>query len=106
MFTNLSPDEFKKMMEENETARVIDVREKWEYHIVHITGAELFPLSQIKNSFSHLNVDDTLLVYCHLGSRSIYACNFLAGQGFKNIFNLDGGIDAWQHKVEPHLAVY
>lgn len=106
MFTNLSPDEFKKMIEENDAARIIDVREKWEYDIAHIGGAELFPLSQIKNSFAHLNADDTLLVYCHLGSRSIYVCNFLTGKGFKNIFNLDGGIDAWQQQVEPHLAAY
>lgn len=106
MFTNLSPDEFKKMIGENDGARIIDVREKWEYSIAHIAGAELFPLSQIKNLVAQLNFDETLLVYCHLGSRSIYACNFLAEKGFKNIFNLDGGIDAWQQQVEPHLAAY
>lgn len=106
MIQNISPNDAKKLIDSTPDLKIIDVREKWEYEIVRLNNAELIPLTEFRNQATELNPDDNYLIYCHHGARSFSACKFLLRQGFKNLFNLDGGINAWQTSVEPELATY
>jgi sulfur-carrier protein adenylyltransferase/sulfurtransferase len=45
-------------------------------------------------------------VYCHHGSRSAAAIRLLQEQGFENLMNLEGGIDAWASEVDPDMDRY
>ncbi len=75
--------------------QLVDVREQCEYNRERIPGATLIPLGQL--SSRHIELDQTMdtVVYCHSGVRSASAVRFLDGQGFKSIWNLKGGIQAW-----------
>ncbi len=87
--------------------RLIDVREPSEYEIARINGAELKPLGQIMQWAPQLpDRNEEIVLHCHHGMRSARACEYLAQQGFTNVHNLTGGIDAWSRQVDPTVLLY
>ena len=88
--------------------RLIDVREEDEYATAHIAGAELLPLSQWPAVAAEKLTDpgQALLIQCHHGGRSARAAEFLLRNGFTNVTNLAGGIDAWSVEVDPSVPRY
>jgi rhodanese-related sulfurtransferase len=104
---NVSPRELKAMRETGKTFRLIDVREQDEWNAVRLEGAELIPLSQFKQlALEKLDPDETIVLYCHHGMRSAQAQGYLKSQGYANVINLTGGIDAWSLQVDPTLKRY
>lgn len=88
--------------------RLIDVREQDEWDASRIAGAELLPLSQwpdvaLKNL---TDKSQPLLIQCHHGGRSARAAAWLIQQGFTNVTNLAGDIDAWSAEVDATLPRY
>ncbi len=77
-------------------ALLLDVRELWEYYEVRAPGALLMPLSEFTRRYSELPHDQTLLMICHTGYRSMQAANFLRRQGYHQVANVLGGMDAWE----------
>ncbi|MDH3828585.1 MAG: rhodanese-like domain-containing protein, partial [Desulfobacterales bacterium] len=75
---------------------LLDVRQPGEYEIEHIPGARLIPLPGLKDGRSQLDSQKPVVVYCAIGGRSLAAAQLLAGLGFKEVYNLQGGIKAWQ----------
>ncbi len=47
-----------------------------------------------------------LVVYCHLGMRSMTVASWLARRGVRAVHNLEGGIDAWSERVDPGVPRY
>ena len=88
--------------------RLIDVRELDEWNTVRIEGAELLPLSEFQQRAATIldDPDEKIVLYCHHGMRSARAQQFLKGQGYADVLNLAGGIDAWAREVEPAMARY
>lgn len=74
---------------------VLDVREDWEYAEGHIPGAVLVPLGQIPDRLDEIPQDKTVIAVCRSGNRSNQATQFLQQQGFTNIHNMQGGMQAW-----------
>ena len=74
---------------------LIDVREDWEYADGHIPGATLIPLGEVPNRLSEIPKDKTVVAVCRSGNRSGQATNFLRQQGFENVHNMQGGMNAW-----------
>ncbi len=105
-FSDLSPVEVKLILDSRNSTRLIDVREEWENKIAKIEGSELMPLSNFMSRINELNKDDDLIFYCHKGVRSTNVCNYLANQGFRNLINLKGGIDAWSDEVDQSVPKY
>ncbi|MGM0677499.1 MAG: rhodanese-like domain-containing protein [Pseudomonadota bacterium] len=89
-----------------EPPRLIDVREHWEYEIVHLEGTQLFPLGQIHELEEALDPDEEVVLICHHGIRSLQVAHYLEHQGFTRVINLEGGIDAWARQVDPTLPTY
>ncbi len=78
---------------------LLDVRQPEEYKTSHIPGAKLIPVGDIGDRIDELDADKPTLVYCAIGGRSRVASQMLAGKGFKEVYNLSGGIKAWNSEV-------
>ncbi len=90
-----------------EPPRLIDCREAEEHAFCALPGAELIPLSRFAAVVESLpDKSQPLLIYCHHGVRSGQAAHFLEQQGYKNVSNLTGGIDAWSREVDPAIPRY
>ncbi len=75
---------------------VLDIRTNKEYEQGHIPGSVHVQLSEIGDKVKKLKKDKELLVYCQNGNRSIWAIKRLMGMGYKNLYNLKGGYNAWK----------
>jgi rhodanese-related sulfurtransferase len=86
-----------------ENALVLDVRENAEYQQGHLVNAVHIPLGQLNKRLKELEKyrDRPVLAYCRTGSRSNSAASLLQRQGFNTVFNLAGGIVAWQNANLP-----
>ncbi len=101
-FPNLSPAMAVKMMNDDEDFVVLDVREPSETKDGKISDAIQIPVSALGKRMVELekHKDKPVLVYCRTGARSAIACGNLSKQGFSKVYNLAGGITAWQ---DDHL---
>lgn len=82
---------------------VLDVREENEFKQGHLANAVHIPLSQLGKRLTELEKyrRHTLITYCRSGNRSNSAAGLLRKRGFTSVFNLAGGIDAWQKANLP-----
>jgi len=85
--------------------QMLDVREPWEYAIVHFEGSTLIPLGRLLQEMATLDKSKEWLVVCHHGIRSAHACYFMERSGF-HVINLTGGIDRWAREIDPDMPVY
>ncbi|HRK78863.1 MAG TPA: rhodanese-like domain-containing protein [Thiobacillus sp.] len=87
----------------NDDALVLDVREDKEYAAGHIPKARHIPLGQLAGRLQELDKfkDKPILVACRSGQRSARACGTLKKAGFKTVYNLAGGIMAWERANLP-----
>jgi rhodanese-related sulfurtransferase len=86
--------------------QLLDVREPWEFGICRIDGAELIPMRQIPSSLARLDRERPVVVICHHGIRSRQVALYLEQQGFKQVYNLTGGVAQWAQDVDPSMPVY
>ena len=93
-------------MDAREVFQLIDVREAFEYEIARIDGATLIPLGEIAERTDELERDQPILVHCHSGQRSAQAVRLLQQRGFSNVYNVEGGIDAWSDYIDPSVPKY
>ena len=82
-------------------ALLVDVREANEFAAVRVSGAVLVPLSTFLEGHTALPKDRPLLVMCAAGVRSAAAASFLLRNGWSDVTNVTGGIDAWQQAGLP-----
>jgi len=79
---------------------IVDVRDDASYDEAHITGAINIPLNQLGYSFFSLDKTKDIIVYCFTGVTSQVACQILVNAGFKDVYNMTGGIKAWDYAIE------
>jgi rhodanese-related sulfurtransferase len=85
---------------------LLDVREPWEFRICRIEGSQLIPMGHIPSSMAVLDPGRETVVICHHGIRSRQVAMFLEHQGFTNVINLAGGVEAWARDVDRQMATY
>ena len=105
-YETVSPAEVDERLKRGEKILLVDVREPEEYSIAHIEGARLLPLSRFPEWADTLDPDAEIVFMCHHGIRSAQVCDFLARQGFKKLYNLEGGIDSWSQEVDSSVPQY
>ena len=100
--TQISPAEAIQKIN-HERAIVIDVREDKEFNDGHILNSVHIPLGSIQDRINELQKykEGQIIVSCRSGARSNSACGILKKQGFENIYNLKGGVLAWQNANLP-----
>ncbi len=112
MVSQLSVEQLHAMLQsESPSPLLLDVREPWERDICRIQGSKHLPMRVIPNelnggSLSAIDRDQPVVVICHHGIRSQQVALYLDQQGFSDVLNLRGGIDAWARDVEPDMASY
>ena len=102
----ISPQELKQKLDENDPVFLLDVREQSEYDIVHLEDAQLIPLNTLPHHIDSLPSDQEIVVFCHHGQRSLYATAFLHQNGYTEAKNLIGGIDQWAAEIDTTLRRY
>lgn len=100
---NITVEELKEKMDRGEKINLIDCREPHEYEQANL-GGKLVPLGKIQtmqiDEIEDLK-DEEVIVHCRSGQRSMMACMMLDQMGFKNTYNVVGGILDWQKKFGP-----
>lgn len=76
-------------------AWLVDVRTNSEYIAGHIPNSLNIPVDQLAQAASGWSRTQPIIVYCATGARSAQAAALLAGQGFRSVYDLNGGILAW-----------
>ncbi|RZI44186.1 rhodanese-like domain-containing protein [Herbaspirillum sp. HC18] len=84
-------------------ALLLDVREPDEYAAGHAPGSTLLPLGQIKDRANEIRTyrDKPVVVMCRSGKRSAQAAGILTQLGFTSVYNVQGGILAWEKAGLP-----
>jgi rhodanese-related sulfurtransferase len=85
---------------------VLDVREPWEIETAKIAGSVSIPMREIPARSEELDDEAQIVCLCHHGARSAQVAMFLESRGFTQVFNLQGGIDAWSRQVDPNVPTY
>lgn len=97
--------ELKNKMNNGEDFQLIDVREPHEFDAANI-GGELIPLATVLDSASRISKDKPVIIHCKAGMRSAAAIQHLESKlGYKNLYNLKGGILAWAKEIDSSLNV-
>jgi len=102
----LTPLEVAAKLARGDDFDLIDVREPHEYQIARIAGARLIPLASLPEAIPTLRPERELVVHCKLGGRSARAVRTLQEAGFRNVWNLAGGITRWSTDVDPAVPTY
>jgi len=100
-----SPEQLKAWLAADEPITLLDVRSPNERSIAKIEGSTLVDGENIDDIMA-LPKDTTLVIYCHHGMRSFQAAQHFTQQGFRKVFNLEGGIDAWSTTVDDGVPRY
>ena len=101
----LSAPDLAKWKEEGKPFHLFDVRTPEERSIAKIEGSILLD-TEGRALLEKLDHDETVVLQCHHGVRSQAAAEHLLRMGFRNVFNLAGGIDAWSRDVDPSVPAY
>lgn len=99
-FKNITVAELVTMLQQD-SLKLIDVRTDAEIAHGKIPQGDALPLHLLPLRLSELNKSATTVFYCQMGGRSAQAAAFAAGNGFVNVYNLQGGITAWAHAGQP-----
>ncbi|MCP9447373.1 MAG: rhodanese-like domain-containing protein [Nitrospira sp.] len=102
----ITPKELKTRLDRGDKLVLLDVREPWEHAIAKLENSVLIPLGTLPQSLEKLDRHAEIIAYCHHGMRSGDATAFLLQQGFSNVKNLIGGIDAWSLQIDHSVPRY
>ena len=115
MLTQVLPAQFQQWLatqaENGVKPVVLDVREPWEISLSSIqpgAGFELvcIPMHEIPGRLQELSPDHPIACLCHHGARSMSVSAFLVNNGFDDVYNITGGIDAWSLNADPSVPRY
>jgi rhodanese-related sulfurtransferase len=98
-FANIDADALERLRESG--ACVVDVRTDVEVARGVIPGASHIALDKLPARFGELDQAAPIVLYCQMGGRSAGAAQFLVSQGFQQVYNLQGGMNAWTAAGRP-----
>ena len=101
----ISPAELKALLDGSTAFELVDVRTEHERAIASIDGSRLLDQAY-HDALLELDRETPLVFQCHHGIRSQGAADYFRQQGFRNLQNLSGGIEAWSREVDPAVPRY
>lgn len=101
MLPEITVQQLEAMRNAGDDFFLLDVRNADEYAAANLNG-HLIPLSELPMRLSELKKDQMIVVHCQAGGRSSRACEYLLQQGFTEVYNLRGGLTAWQREIQRH----
>jgi rhodanese-related sulfurtransferase len=114
MLPEISVTDLSEKLKSQDTFILLDVREPEELGYAKLSDSRLqtAPMSRLARegtkalSNSAQMQETTIYVMCHHGSRSSQVTAWLAQQGWRNVFNVRGGIDEYARKIDPSVGMY
>ena len=106
VYTNVSVQQAKVMIDSDPSLVVLDVRNQSEYDSGHVRNARLIPVWNLTQRLNELNKSNLILVYCKAGARSSQASQTLVDNSFLYVYNMIGGIEAWNLAGYPAYVNY
>lgn len=92
----ISPQEYVSDFEQaDKDYYLLDVRTPGEFDAGHIAGAENIAVETLSQNLSSIPTDKPIVLYCRSGNRSATATQILKDAGFTEIYDIDGGTNAW-----------
>ncbi|MBL4689211.1 MAG: rhodanese-like domain-containing protein [Nannocystaceae bacterium] len=101
----MSPAEVKTLLDADDKLWLLDVRSPTEAKTASIKGAQLLT-KEVFSKVMELPKDTKLIFHCHHGMRSFQAAEHFTQQGFQDVHNMAGGIDAWSTLVDSDVPKY
>ncbi|HEX6765553.1 MAG TPA: rhodanese-like domain-containing protein, partial [Polyangiaceae bacterium] len=101
----IQPAELRARLDRGDDILLVDVRTPGERAIAHIEGSRLLDAA-LREEIENLPRDRAIVCLCHSGVRSQGAAEQLVAVGFRDVYNLAGGIDAWSRDVDPDVPRY
>lgn len=105
MVNQLTVDELKEWMDQGKPHLLVDVRTEEERSTAKIEPSHFFD-DDLRGKLDDMDRAQTVVFYCHRGSRSQQAATHLLNMGFKDVHNLQGGIDAWSVHIDEDVPRY
>jgi rhodanese-related sulfurtransferase len=103
----ITVEQVKQKLDHAESFTLLDVREPWEFETAQISGAKLMPMGDVPTrAHQELDPEDSIVVICHHGVRSMSVTAWLRQQGFEKAQSMRGGIDLWSRVVDAKVPVY
>lgn len=99
---NLTQDQWKEGLAADDNAEILDVRTEEEFiegYIPEATNIDIYKGQGFIDRINELDKSKNYYVYCRSGARSAQACALMEQQGFKNAYNLMGGITEWEGEI-------
>ena len=114
MFPEITVADLSEKLKSQDTFILLDVRELNELDYAKLSDSrlEVTPLSRLAQEGTHAlsesaqAQDATIYVMCHHGNRSAQVTAWLAQQGWKNVFNVRGGIDEYARRIDNSIGFY
>jgi len=107
----VSADDLEEMVEERDDLLIVDVREGWEFQAGRIPHSLLVPRGTLEGAadpgYKHRDpvlcqaYERPIVIYCQTGGRSAMAVDTLNQMGFREVYNLAGGIEMWEAEDYP-----
>lgn len=98
---DISSREAKVLLEKNKNIFLLDVRTPQENSQARLPGTVLIPISELERRINEVPRNKTILVYCAVGSRSKPVAEFLAKNGYKEVYNMSDGLVGWYRNGFP-----
>lgn len=102
----ISPAVLHQKIKKGEKIHLVDVRTPIELQVCSIPGSEFVPLEQLEIRMKEWNKEEMLVFYCRVGNRSAKAVEQALSAGFKRVYNLTGGINAWGTEIDLSMNRY
>lgn len=103
---DVEPAQVARRLAQGDDIFFLDVREPVERQVAQLPGATNIPYGQLSSRLNELPKDREIIAFCRTGSRSVFAVQYLRGEGYNNTMNLQGGTNAWARQVDPNLLEY
>ncbi len=101
----LSVEGLQAMLARGDALELVDVRSEGERRLAKLERGRLLT-EETEAALLALPRDTALVFYCHHGARSRGAAEHFLREGFRKVWNLEGGIDAWSLKIDPSVPRY
>ena len=93
-FKRIPPEQAQALRDQG--AVVVDIRDPQAYAAGHIKDATHLDNHSLHDFIAKADLDAPLIVACYHGNSSQSAAAYLAGQGFSEVYSLDGGFELWR----------
>lgn len=104
---SITVSELNLKLKSGDEIQLLDIREPYERDICAIPDSDFIPMGMVAKNPSEIKPNEETVVYCHHGIRSYILIKHLEEKfGFKNLVNLDGGINEWALTVDPAMPRY